>query len=328
MKRAARSLLIAGVVVFFSPLAWADPSAQDRVLAETLFREGKDLASQGKIADACPKFAESERLDPKVGTQVYLATCHEQQGKTASAWMEFNEAANQASRAHQPDREKLARDHVAALEQKLSRLAITVASAPPGMEVKLDGEVVGSATLGTSMPMDPGDHTISVTAPSKKPYARKLTLSPGPTTLAIDIALQDQAPTPPPVAAPPPQKNSTTPDVVEGGSTARTLGYAIGVVGLVGLGVGSYFGIHAASQKSDADKLCSGMYCSQSGLDQQSDASASARISTIAFGVGIVGVAAGVVLILTAHPSAPKSGAHALSAPSIGADARGIVGEF
>ncbi len=323
MKRARRSILIAGAVVFFSPLAWADPTSQDRVAAETLFRDAKDLASQGKIAEACPKFAESERLDPKVGTQVYLATCHEQEGKTASAWMEFNEAANQASRAHQPDREKLAREHVAALEQKLSRLAITIASAPAGMEVKLDGEVLGQASLGTSMPMDPGDHTINVTAPNKKTYARTLTLPAGPTTLAVDIALEDQAPAavPPPVAP----KPAPAPVVVESGSGTRTLGYVVGAVGLVGLGVGSYFGIHAASQKSDADKLCAGMYCSQAGLDQQSDASASARISTIAFGVGIVGVVAGVVLILVAHPSAPKSTA---LAPHVGVDARGVVGVF
>jgi hypothetical protein len=322
MKHLGRSLVIASVVFSFSPLAWADPTSQDRVAAETLFRDGKDLASQGKIAEACPKFAESERLDPKVGTQVYLATCHEQQGKTASAWMEFNEAANQASRAHQPDREKLARDHVAALEQKLSRMAITVASAPPGMQVKLDGEVLGQAALGTSMPMDPGDHTINVTAPNKKPYARTLTLPAGPTMLAVDIALEDQAPAA--VAPPVAQKPAPAPVVVEGGSGTRTLGYAVGVVGLVGLGVGSYFGIHAASQKSDADKLCSGMYCSQAGLDQQSDASASARISTIAFGVGIVGVAAGVVLILVAHPSTPKATEHALIMPRVG----GIGGVF
>ena len=43
--------------------------------AETLFREGKALGTDGKIAEACPKFEASLELDRSLGTLLNLADC-------------------------------------------------------------------------------------------------------------------------------------------------------------------------------------------------------------------------------------------------------------
>ena len=85
--------------------------------------------SAGKYDDACPKLEESQRLAPAIGTKFNLADCYEHTGRLASAWAAFLSVAASAKNANQGAREKAARDRAAALEPKLSRLAVVVPDA-------------------------------------------------------------------------------------------------------------------------------------------------------------------------------------------------------
>jgi hypothetical protein len=71
-------------------------------------------------------------------------------------------------------------------------------------------------------------------------------------------------------------------------------------VGIVGAGLATYFGLDAASKHSDGDAHCSGRACDPTGLELQSSARTSATLSTISAAVGVVGVGAGVFMLLTA----------------------------
>ena len=136
-----------------------------------LFDEGKKLMDAEEYAAACPKLAESQRLDPGNGTLARLATCHEKQGRTATAWSEFTELVTSAQRAGQADRERFARQRIAALEPHLSRLTIIVpadVATTPGLVVQRDAIAVGAAAWGIGIPVDPGDHLIEASAPGKQ----------------------------------------------------------------------------------------------------------------------------------------------------------------
>jgi RNA polymerase sigma factor (sigma-70 family) len=61
------------------------------------------------FATACPKFAESYRLDPAAGTLVGLALCNEGEGKSASAWAEFLLVAREAKKSGRRPRAARAR---------------------------------------------------------------------------------------------------------------------------------------------------------------------------------------------------------------------------
>src|SRR5450432_4085359 len=115
---------------------WAAPAAaqvSNAALAESLFREGKRLSGEHKFAEPCPKVAESYKLDPGLGTLLNLATCHEAEGKPASAWAEFSEASSRARRDGDNDRAQLADADVRAFESKLAHIILALAvCAQPG----------------------------------------------------------------------------------------------------------------------------------------------------------------------------------------------------
>lgn len=184
MLRLARRLafLLTLVIAFCS----SREARADAAAAQALFDQAKKLMAEKKYAEACPKFEESQKLDPGLGTQTNLAICYESMGRTASAWSLYLEVASQAKATNQPDREKKARDAAKALEPKLSKLTIEVASPPPGLEVKRNGQPVGQASWGTPLPVDPGEIQITAVAPSKKLWETTIKIEkPGDTTVKI-----------------------------------------------------------------------------------------------------------------------------------------------
>src|SRR5258706_16461934 len=113
--RAASSLLVAASLALALALAASSArggDAQQRAAAQVLFDQGKALVDRGKFAEACPKFQESLRLDKGIGTMLWLADCFDNNGQTASAWVQFKDAAAAAALA-KDDREKVARDRAA-----------------------------------------------------------------------------------------------------------------------------------------------------------------------------------------------------------------------
>ena len=166
-------------------LAWLVPRvapAQSQgaevALAETLYRQGRQLMADGKVSEACPKFAESYRLDAATGTLLNLAACHEAERKFATAWLEYSEAVTLARRDRREDRIRFAQDRLAAMEPKLSRLTVVVPSGAEtaDLEIQVDKVSVRRAAWGVPSPVDPGSHTVEARAPGHKPWTREVTI--------------------------------------------------------------------------------------------------------------------------------------------------------
>ena len=296
-------------------------SASDQAAATALFKQGRDLMAAGKYAEACPKLAESQRLDPGAGTLLNLATCYEKNGQLASAWTTYQDAASAAQKAGEGDRVKAARAKVAALEPALPTLTITVPAAAdrPDLEVRRDGALVGRAAWGAPIPVDPGPHPLDASAPGKAPWHGQAMVGGAGAKVSIEVPPLADAATPPapapaavapmpataPAAAAAPADSTTPPS---SGGTQRTIALITGGVGIAGIGVGSVFGILAMSKNNSTSGHCNGSVCDAPTIATLSDARTDATVSTVGFVAGGVLIAAGAVLYLTAPKGPPSTG--------------------
>jgi Flp pilus assembly protein TadD len=126
---------------------------------------------EGNAQTACAKLESAARTNPKVSTRMQLASCYDRLGLTASAWSEYHEVAKLASQDDKEwQREMMALDRIRALEKKLVRLTIAVAGPVAGQEIRRNGVLVPAAQLGTAVPVDPGEVTVTATAAGYEPF--------------------------------------------------------------------------------------------------------------------------------------------------------------
>lgn len=312
--------------------------AENEAAAEALFIEAKKLAAAGKYAEACPKFAASNKLDRGAGTMIHLADCYEKNKQTASAWATYKEAASAAQAINRKEWEKLANDRSAALEKKLAHLTIKVADERAA--VTRDGTPMSKAEWGVAIPVDVGTHAVEASATGAKAFKTAVNVAKDGDSIVVDVPKLEDEPAPPPApntVPPPAPQPITEPPPVEAdkshGSSQRTIGLVVGGVGVAGVAVGAVTGLMAIGKSNNAkDAGCNndGPCRVPAAVDAADSARTLATISTIGFIAGGVGVAAGAVLFFTApsKKAAPTTGIRVV--PNAGPNAGGltVLGSF
>jgi Tetratricopeptide repeat len=311
------------LLLFAAPLR-----AQDEAAADALFKQGLSQMQAGKFTAACPAFAESQRLDPQPGTLFTLAECEAKAGKVASAATHYDDYLSLYSRMtadekrRQRGRDKVAEKTRAEIAPKVPKLTLRLPKdAPSGVVVERDGVTLGGAALGIPLPADPGEHVIRIMlgANSKE---QRVTLAVG-ENREIELELpQADAPDAPESPATSPATQSPAADHGTGGGGGKTLAWVAGGIGVAGLAVGGVTGAMVFGKKGTIKDHCDGTVCDQTGKDAADSAKTLGLVSTIGFGVGIVGIGTAAVLLLTGGSSS-SPGKDAKSAPVVRGDARG-----
>jgi hypothetical protein len=272
-----------------------------------------------KYSEACPKFEESLRLDPGMGTQFNLAHCWEKIGRTASAWAMFLDVAAAARAGNQPQREAAAKERAAALEPKLTRLRIVVPEPAPDAKIFRDDQEVGRAAWGTAMPVDPGEHVIRVTAEGKKEWSQDVKVPPTSRTFSVTVPALEALPVAQPSSAPEKQVVASDTSSLRdnsGGGGSNVPALVIGGIGIAGLAVGTVFAVQGYNDNQQALKLChvgpTGNDCNdkpESDKHDQlvSDAKRELLIGWVAIGVGGAAVVTSAVMLLTGGESSERA---------------------
>ncbi len=301
----ATALALLGGSVGIATSARADAGA-----ADALFKAGKDLLAQGKVAEACSKFEASYNEDSALGALMNLANCREQQGLIAAAWARWGEAVEKAKRLND-ERFTYCQERRDKLGPRLPHLTVQVENLVPGLVVYRGSQVLDPGAFGTALPIEPGETTLQVTQGDDVFWQQTIQLSEGQqATVKIDLKkIYDSGPS---------AKKKRSKTDVKGGGVAgagpqlpfwngqRIAGLTVGLGGVTALGVGLTFGGVALSQKADVDSNCtpadkSGKrLCTQAGLDSQRTAKTNANVGQWVGIAGAVVAGVGVTLFATA----------------------------
>lgn len=312
-SRSARGprAVAAGLLLVTSSITAAGWASDNAAAADALFQAAKLLVEEKKFAEACPKFEASYRLEKTFGTLMNMADCHENIGKIATAWAEWGEAAERAAKEGDK-REPYVRQRRAALTERLPKLQINVTAqvnvAPPraALDVFRDGVKVDEAVYGLALPVDVGAHRVIVRRGEQVLKEETVeTQEKAVATVNLDLEALDRA------VPPPPPTKTTGPAplvVMPAPSSQKTIGFVVGGVGAAGVIAAAVVEIVALVKKGNADdpSSCVDKFCTQAGLDTVESAATLAEVGQWVGIVGLVGVAVGATLILTA-PSDPPA---------------------
>jgi hypothetical protein len=303
-------------------LAQPQPApTSDEAVAESLFEAGRKLMADGQVAEACPKFEESNRIAPSAGTLLNLGRCFELQGKTASAWVAYKKAVGLARATGQTRHVTAGEKFIADITPHLSRLRVEAPNAPPGLVVSRGGSAMGAAALGVPLAVDPGDQTVEATAPGRERWSTTVTVKPG----------GDEVSGAPPPLVPPPARTAEPAKPEAGMPTVRLAGLVVSGVGVATLGVGVAFGVMTLSDASAAEddaSLCPAKRCTPAGEDAIASAETKAWVSNVAIGVGAAAIVAGGALVawsFLAPPPESSRSAGIRAAPWASPEGGGLV---
>lgn len=313
-----RCLLTLAIVLGSTSLAYAGPSPKDKTQAATLTAKARTAGTAKKYDEAIGLLREAIALDPTSQRKLDLAKLLVTQNQLVEASQLLNGIVNDAAL---PANEKWAKDsakkQLATFETRIPWLTVHV-TGPSKARVEVDGHEVEAEQ---EAPVDPGKHTIGVDADGYESADTSVTVGDGEhKQVTIDLT-------------PSPTKKEA-PKVTSSGGT-KWPAIASFVVGAAGIGVGAAFGVMAFDETNKAKA-----YCDENGvcpnkpevIDARNTAIANGNVSTVGFVIGGVGVAAGVVLLLTVGASrtekAPDKKEAVVVRPYFGLTEAGLVGQF
>jgi hypothetical protein len=311
----------------------------DRATARQLGRDGETALAAKNYKAAEDAFRRADRLVHAPTLLLGLARALMGEGKLLEAQEVYNTIIREGVPANAPPAFAKAledaKGEVEAIGPKLGVVTIALGTsdgvapdAIANLKVTIDDAPIGLASLGVRRPADPGSHVVQVQADGYKSASVTVSVTSGANADA-SLTLQatargpvtPSAGTPNPTTTPPPLP--TSPPEAGGSSTWRTVGWIVGGVGVVGLGLGTVFGVSAVSGKNNAHCNAASV-CDPGSLG---GVRSSATASTIGFVAGGVLLAGGVALVLWGPKGDAMPATTGMSlkvAPAVGARDLGI----
>jgi hypothetical protein len=319
LRRSIVALAVPLAVMAFVPTAFAqapEASSQDIAQARQLGQQAQAAYDGGNYAESEKLWNAAAKLYPQAPTLTLgLARTQAKLGHVVGAQESYNKIIREWSNNPSPppafkDALEAAKAEVGAVSTKVANVVISV-EGPAKPQVTIDGETVPPAALGLKRPVDPGQHIVKATADGYNPAETTFHVPEGGAAEA-KLKMDKVSGTPEGGPGPGPAPGGE-PGADTGSKGSKVPAYIAFGVGGAGLVVGAITGIIAIGKHGDLkDKCGDSGSCPSSAQSDVDSYKSVGTISTVGFIVAGVGVAAGVVLLLTA----PSGGSASSTASS------------
>jgi hypothetical protein len=322
------ALAVAGGGVLVPVRALAEPSGADRTTARALAAEGYEALERHDYKIAEDRFRRADALVHAPTIVVDRARALVGLGRLVEAFEAYQLVLREGVPATAPASWKQAQvdagKEVNGVERRLAWLVLRV-EGPSDPRVTIDGVAVPNASLGARRAIDPGRHSIRVTADGFVSAGRSVTLSE-----AQEQELTIQLEAPPQVDLQETPADAAAPAEAEHRRSDLPMWIAFGAGG-AGIVFGSVTGIIALNKHGKLEDECKlgpeKNDCPPAQEDELSSYHTFATLSSVGFGVGLAGAATGVILLLTNKGSAPTTTGAGIT-PRIGLGSVALEGRF
>jgi len=310
----------------------SEGSVSNLDLARSIAVTGREAFNAGDYETAVTLFRRAYTLYPAPTVVLYEARSLEKLGQLLEASEAYTRTTqipvNPGAPAQFAEAVAAARQEGRLLLGRIPTLTLKlegVSAEDADLRVAINGSAITPAQLGQARRLNPGKYRVVGSLGSERTDEASAVLQAG-QHLIVVLDLTD-----PSVAATVKRTGAGSNegrDSTASGSTPL-IAYVAGGVGLAGIGVGVVTGLMANAKHADAVTECTQGRCVE-GSDGPATVDAFRTLrtaSTVSYGIGAAGVAAGVVLWLTASDAPETSQGHALE-PWVTAHTAGLRGTF
>jgi hypothetical protein len=333
-------LVLLAALACAAPAAAAGPTPADKETARSLMDQGDDRTEARDFAGALKAYQAADAIMHLPMTGAAVARAQESLG----LWVEARDTAfavlrlpvlpgeNAAYARARADASALA----ARLGPRIPALSVQISNRPAGLAITVDGAPVPPAALDAPHKVNPGRHVIAASAPGFAEAHVEVTVTEGavvPVPLALSpvpsaAPIAEPAPALLPLAPAPVAPSPPAPPAAGQLSPLVYAGFITGGAALVAAGITG--GLSLARTSSLFDDGCNPVTkrCPPAANGDLQAANLLANVSNVTLGVGIAGVALGVVGVVIS-PRVAQPGASGLTlSPVIGPGVAGVRGTF
>jgi hypothetical protein len=292
---------VAAALLFTTAIAHAEPTPQEKETARALMDQGDEKFEEKNYDAALKAYVGAHAIMRVPTTALEVAKAHEKLGHLVEARDALLEAHRFPKAANEPAAFTTARvdaeRHAQELGERIPSLLVKIEGAVSGYDLHLTIDKVALPPAAAQLPikLNPGHHVVLVSSDATYDASAEADLVEK-QAASVTIKLS-----PKPLS----ERNKAG-----SSKTLRTVGLITGGLGVVGVGIGAFFGLQASSKQDDAN--CPDNRCKdESSAEMLRDANSAATISNIGFIAGGVLVAAGVTMFVlggsSSHEKTPST---------------------